>query len=209
MPMFRIVNLDLEYFAALEKLQRICYPTLADHELMNVDMYESQCHIFRDGQFVALDGERVIGQGSGFFINFDFDHPQHTFKEICAGFYFTNHNPDGEYYYGSDISVHPDYRGQGVGRLLYQARQDLCRSSNRRGILAGGMIPGYATYRATMTPQAYVAQVVAGKLRDATLSFQLSNGFRVRGMIENYIEDSAANGWATLLEWVNAEFQHP
>ena len=48
MPMFRIVNLDLEYFAALEKLQRICYPTLADHELMNVDMYESQYHIFRD-----------------------------------------------------------------------------------------------------------------------------------------------------------------
>lgn len=202
----KIVNIEPEHFKALEQLQRICYETLADHELMNEDMFESQYKIFRDGQFVALDGERVIGQGSGFFLNFDFDHPQHTFKEICANFYFTNHNPNGAYYYGADISVHPDYRGAGVGKKLYKARQDLCRRTNRRGIIAGGVIPGYVNYKNSLTIPDYVDKVVRGELTDPTLTFQLKNGFHVRGLIENYIEDSASDNWATLIVWDNKGF---
>ena len=161
---------------------------------MNVDMFASQYKIFRDGQFVALDGDRVIGQGSGFFTDFDFAHPNHTFKEICTGFYFTNHDPAGEYYYGADISVHPDSRGRGVGKQLYQARQALCRRTQRRGIIGGGMLPGYANYKQQFSVQTYVDKVVAGELSDPTLTFQLKNGFQVRGMIENYIEDSATDG---------------
>jgi hypothetical protein len=49
--------------------------------------------------------------------------------------------------------------------------------------------------------------VVAGTLQDATLSFQLRNGFRVRGLIENYIEDSASDNWSTLIEWVNPDYR--
>ena len=40
---------------------------------MRVEHYASQYSIFAEGQIVVLDGERVIGQGSGFFIDFDFD----------------------------------------------------------------------------------------------------------------------------------------
>lgn len=205
--LIQIVNLKPEYFKALAELQRICFPMLADHELMNEDMYESQYRLFPEGQFVGLDGDRVIGQGSGFFIDFDFEHPNHTFKGICDNFYFTNHNPDGAYYYGADISVHPDYRGRGVGKMLYQARQDLCRRTNRRGIIAGGMIPGYPRYKNKLTIQEYVDRIVAGKLSDPTLSFQLKSGFKVRGLIENYIEDSSSGNWATLIVWENPDWQ--
>lgn len=201
----QIVNLRPEYFAALEQLQIDCYPTLADVELMKAHHFASQYRIFPEGQFVALDGERVVGQGSGFFTDFDFDHPAHTFREICAGFHFTNHNPAGAYYYGADSSVHPDYRGRGIGKLLYQARKALVRRYGKRGIVAGGALPGYARYKATMSPQEYVAKVAAGELYDPTLSFQLSIGFRVRGVLQNYLEDSASDNWATLIEWVNEE----
>lgn len=200
-----IVNLAPQYFAALEQLQRICYPTLADHELMNVDMFESQYRIFPEGQFVVLDQGKVIGQGSGFFIDFDFDHPQHTFKEICAGFYFTNHDPHGAWYYGADISVHPDYRGRGIGKMLYHARKTLCRTAHRRGIVGGGVLPGYAQYKQQMSIQEYVDKVVASELSDPTLSFQLKSGFHVRGLIDGYIEDSASDNWATLIVWENPE----
>ena len=194
------------YFAQLEQLQRICYPTLGAHELMQVQHFTSQHAIFAEGQIVVLAGDQVIGQGSGFFVDFDFNHPQHTFSGICAGFYFTSHNPDGAYYYGADISVHPAYRGRGIGRLIYQARQDLVRRYNRQGIVAGGLIPGYAQYKSQLSVQAYVDQVVAGELTDPTLSFQLRNGFRVRGLLENYIEDSASDNWSTLIEWVNPDY---
>ena len=119
-----------------------------------------------EGNFVALCGERVIGLGSGFLIDFDFEHAQHSFQEIIDGGFYSHHDPDGDWYYGGDISVHPDYRRRGVGSLLYEARKDVVIRLNRRGIVAGGLIPGYADYKARMTPQTYVDKVVAGELYD-------------------------------------------
>ncbi|MBX3010895.1 MAG: GNAT family N-acetyltransferase [Caldilineaceae bacterium] len=202
-----LTTIQPEHFAQLEQLQRTCYPTLAAHELMGVDHFASQYRIFPEGQIVVLADDKVVGQGSGFFIDFDLAHPNHRFKEICDGFYFTRHNPAGAYYYGADISVHPAYRGQGIGKQIYAARQALVRRYQRRGIVAGGLIPGYAAYKGRLSVQAYVEQVVAGLLHDPTLSFQLRNGFQVRGLIENYIEDSASDNWSTLIEWVNPAYQ--
>ena len=48
-------------------------------------------------------------------------------------------------------------------------------------------------------------RVIAGELRDATLSVQLRNGFEVRGLLRDYLEDSASDNWATLLVWENPE----
>lgn len=197
-----------EDFAGLEQLQRDCYPTLHKRELMRVQHFQSQHTIFPAGQFVAFHGNRIVGQGSGFFTDFDLENPKHTFLEVCAGLYFTGHNPEGDYYYGADISVHPDMRGRGIGRLLYRARQELAIKHNRKGIVAGGLMPGYADHKHAMSPQQYVDKVVAGELFDPTLSFQLKNGFVVRGLIRDYLEDAASDNWATLIEWVNPEY-HP
>lgn len=212
MPELTITTLCPDHFDALEELQRIVYPTLDDQELMRAEHFAAQYKRFPEGQFVALlddqvAGVQVVGQGSGFFIDFDFDHPNHSFREICAELYFTHHHPDGAYYYGADISVHPNFRGRGIGRRIYDARKELVRRTNRRGIVAGGLIPGYAAYKAILSPQEYVDRVVAGEIHDSTLSFQLAMGFQVRGLIPNYIEDSASDNWATLIEWSNPDWR--
>ena len=196
-----------EHFGALEELQRTVYPTLGDQELMRAEHFASQYQRFPEGQIVVVCDGQVIGQGSGFFINFDFDHPNHTFRGICDNFYFTHHDPNGAYYYGADISVHPDCRGRGIGRRIYDARKALVRHANRRGIVAGGLIPGYAAYQAQWTVREYVDRVISGELNDSTLSFQLAMGFRVRDLLPNYIEDSASANWATLIEWVNPDYR--
>jgi GNAT superfamily N-acetyltransferase len=201
-----IATLRPEHFDALEELQRIVYPTLGSQELMRAEHFAAQYRLFPQGQFVALLDEKVVGQGSGFFIDFDFDHPNHSFREICAGFTFAHHEPNGAYYYGADISVHPDFRGRGIGRRIYDARKGLVRSTNRRGIVAGGLIPGYAAYKANMPPDEYVERVIAGTLRDSTLSFQLAMGFQ-GNLLPDYIEDSASDNWATLIEWVNPDYR--
>lgn len=209
MSNYVITTLQPAHFEGLEELQRIVYPTLGVHELMRVEHFASQYAIFSEGQIVVLDDRRVIGQGSGFFLDFDFDHPAHTFAGICDNFYFRTHDPDGAYYYGADISVHPEYRGHGIGKLIYRARKDLLRRYNRRGIVAGGLIPGYMRYKGKLSVPEYVDRVVAGELTDPTLSFQLKQGFVVRGLIENYIEDSASDNWATLILWENPDFVEP
>ncbi len=201
-----ITTLKPEHFERLEELQRIVYPTLGVQELMRAEHFASQYAIFAAGQIVVLDGERVIGQGSGFFTDFDFEHPAHTFAEICDNFYFRTHDSDGAYYYGADISVHPDYRGRGLGKLIYQARKDVVRRYHKRGIVGGGLLPGYARHKHALTVHEYVDKVIAGELRDTTLTFQLKQGFVVRNLIQNYIEDTASDNWATLILWENPDF---
>ncbi|MDE2952490.1 MAG: GNAT family N-acetyltransferase [Chloroflexota bacterium] len=203
----RIDTIKPKYAKALEQLQRDCFPTLAASELMSEAHFLNHCRLFPEGNFVALAGDRVVGLGSGFLIDFDFDHAQHSFQEIIDGGSYSHHNPRGEWYYGGDISVHPDFRERGIGSSLYAARKAIVESLNRKGIVAGGLIPGFAEYKGHITVQQYVERVVAGELRDSTLSFQLGRGFAVRGLLKDYIEDAASDNWATLIVWENPDFK--
>lgn len=203
----RIDTIKPSYAKALEQLQRDCFPTLAADELMSEAHFLKHCRLFPEGNFVALAGDRVVGLGSGFLIDFDFDHAQHSFQEIIAGGSYSRHDPRGEWYYGGDISVHPEYRRRGIGSRLYAARKEIVQTLNRKGIVAGGLIPDFAEYKDRFTVQQYVDRVVAGELRDSTLSFQLGRGFVVRGLLEDYIEDAASDNWATLIVWENPDFQ--
>jgi hypothetical protein len=84
---------------------------------------------------------------------------------------------------------------------------DLCRRLGLARIAAGGRIPGYAEHEEVLTPEAYVASVVAGDRHDPTLSFQLDNGFQVVGVIRGYLPcDDASRGWATSLVWDNPAY---
>lgn len=201
-----VQTLTPKWFDAAAQLQRDCYPTLDPIELIREEHLVVQHEVFPDGQFIVLetqeDGSRLaVGMGSGFFCAFDFEHANHRFREFCDQLYFRNHNPDGDWYYGADICAHPDHRGKGIGRLLYEARQGLVRQHGKRGIVAGGLIPGYADHKHAMPVQDYVEAVVRGELIDPTLTFQLRNGFTVRGLIEDYLEDEASDNWATLIVW--------
>lgn len=67
------------------------------------------------------------------------------------------------------------------------------------------MLPGYAAVRGRMTVGEYVQRVLEGELRDPTLNFQLANGFEVRGLLQDYIEDATTHDWATLIVWENPD----
>lgn len=193
-----------EHAAALERLQRVCFPTMGEQERMRAEHFLRHLELFPEADLVALAGDAVVGLGSGFLVDFDFGHPDHTFREMIDGGWYGRHDPEGDWYYGADISVHPDWRGRGIGGRLYEARKALVRRLGRRGIVAGGMLPGYAAVRGRMSVPAYVGAVVAGELRDPTLSFQLRHGFEVRGLLRGYIDDPASDDWATLIVWENA-----
>jgi hypothetical protein len=69
------------------------------------------------------------------------------------------------------------------------------------------LLPGYPAHRGALTVPQYVDKVVAGELQDSTLSFQLRNGFTVRGMLQNYVNDTASDNWAALILWQNPDYK--
>jgi GNAT superfamily N-acetyltransferase len=150
MSTITITNTRPEHIAQLVAHQRICFPTLDPSEWMRAEHFASHLRLFPAGQHVALDGERVIGQSSTFRIAGERALVQHEYMDILGQSFFTNHDPQGEWLYGADMSVHPDYRGRKVSAMLYDARKALVRRLGLRGMVAGGMIPGYKEHRAVM-----------------------------------------------------------
>src|SRR5690606_16654019 len=59
----------------------------------------------------------------------------------------------------------------------------------------------------TMEATQYCREVMAGRIYDPVLTFQMRNGFVLKRIIRKYLpEDVESDGLATLLEWVNLEY---
>jgi GNAT superfamily N-acetyltransferase len=197
----QIVKLEADMAERLADIERLSFPMANPDDLLSEDDIRAYAGVFPEGYFVALEDGEPVGQGAGIYLDFDFASPQHTLGGISGEHQCGNHDPDGDWYYGTDISVHPEHRGKGIGRLLYEARFGLIERDGKRGMIAGGSIPGYFEHKSSMSAAEYVDRVVAGEFRDPTLSFQLKMGFEVRGMLEGYMDDDADDGWSTLIVW--------
>lgn len=200
-------NLTEDLAGQCAALERSAFPLADPNELLTEEDIVAYARTFPEGFFVVLDGDSVVGQGAGIFLDFAFDQPQHTIREVTGAHQCGNHDPAGEWYYGTDIVVHPEYRRRGIGRRLYDLRKDVVRRHNKRGIVAGGHIDGFIHHKAEMPVDDYVDRVRRRELYDATLTFQMDNGFEIRGLLEDYLPDEATDGWAALIVWENPDFR--
>jgi len=188
-----------EHAEQLEALQFVCFPTLADEERFKARHYRKHLELFDEGQFVVLDGDRVVGATATIRLHFDFAHITHTFGDIIQGGWLTSHAPDGDWLYGADIGVDPDHRGQGLATALYAARQELVWRRGLKGQVTGGMLRGYGAVKHEMSAEDYYAGVIAGRIKDATLSMQLALGFEPRALLKDYLQDPVSDNYCALI----------
>lgn len=200
------VNLTEDLAAQCAALELEAFPHADPDELLSEEDIRAYARTFPEGFFVVLDGDRVVGQGAGIFLDFDFDHPQHSIVEITGEHQCGNHDPHGDWYYGTDLVVHPDYRRQGIGRRLYELRKDVVRRHNKRGIIAGGHLNNFSEHKQAMSAEKYIDKVRRREIYDATLTFQMDNGFRLVCALENYLRDEATDNWGALIVWDNPDY---
>ncbi len=190
---------------AVAQMELMAFPTAEPADLYSAASLVALATEFSQGTFVGFDGDQrdtPVACGFGVRVRFDLSSPQHNLKEFMEGMpSVSGDDPAGEWYYGTDIIVHPDYRRRGIGGELYDLRKDAARELGLRGIIAGGVIPGYAEHKASMSADEYIDAVRAGELYDPTLTFQLANGFEVLCALGNYMADPAVDDYAAMIVW--------
>lgn len=186
-------------FAALLEIQRACFPApYPEEQLWSFEQIQSHVRHFAQGALcVELNG-RLIASATVLILK----DPPHTFAAATDDGFIRNHNPNGDTLYGVDMAVHPDFRGRGVARLLYQARFNLVQQFGLKRFVAAGRMPGLCLHP-SLSPEDYVAKVVAGELTDPTLTPQLRNALLPIKVLHDYIEDTESRDCALLLEWRN------
>ena len=188
-----------EHADELEDLQRVVFPTLADAERFKAAHYLKHLELFPEGQWVGLDGKRVVAATATLRLHFDFDDRTHTFADIIQGGWLTSHQADGDWLYGADIGVHPDYRGKGLAQALYAARQEVVWALGLKGQVTAGMMSGFGAVKHRMSAEAYYEGLVAGRINDPTLSMQQRIGFEFRALLKNYLTDPICDNYSVLI----------
>jgi GNAT superfamily N-acetyltransferase len=186
--------------ARLVALNHEAYPDLVGDGIVfeAAQLAEHQAR-FAEGQLVAEADGQLVGAIATLVVPGAVALAQHTWSGITANGTFATHDEAGDTLYLADIYVCPRAWGRGVGRALYGALFGLGRVRKLRRAVAGGRLWGYHEVARTMTPEAYVAEVVRGTRRDRVLTSQLRAGFVIRGILHDYLHDWRSAHFATLL----------
>ncbi|QDU87483.1 (R)-stereoselective amidase [Pirellulimonas nuda] len=191
---------------ALLACQKASYPNISIESLQDDRKLKMQLAAFPEGQLLVEADGKIVGYATSLIVQLDDDSPWYSYDEITGVGTFSTHTPSGDTLYGSDIAVHPDYRGQGIAQKLYARRKVLLKRLNLRRMVAGGRIPGYAEVSKKMTPDAYVQSVVRGERKDQALSAHLKAGYKVLSVNFAYLNDAESMSYATHLEMANPDF---
>ena len=201
-------NLEADDYSQLQVLMDRIYDDIGG--AWPEDTIKQLVQQFPDGQICIEESGELIAVALTVCVKYErFSNP-HTYDDLILRNEKIWHNAEGDSLYGLDVFIDPEYRGYRLGRRLYEARKELCRSMNLRAILAGGRIPGYFKYSEQYSPEEYIQRVDRKDIYDPILTFQLSNDFQVTRLMHKYLpEDEKSQGYATLLEWRNILYTPP
>lgn len=182
-------------------LQRACFPPPFPGDLLwRPEHLVRHIEVFPEGQWVVEADDRVVASASAVRISEAAWEAHSDWDATVGGFFFGNYDPLGSTLYGADISVHPDWRGRGLGRMLYGARFQVVRELGLRRFGTACRLPGFAA-SGIDGPTRYAEEVALGRRTDRTLTPLLRYGLRLAGTIEGYMDDEESGNAAAILEW--------
>ncbi|HSI67028.1 MAG TPA: GNAT family N-acetyltransferase [Planococcus sp. (in: firmicutes)] len=197
-------NYNHKDFNALIDVQRESFPPPFPPDLLwNEEQLTNHVGYYPEGAICIEVAGEVVGSITGFLVDFDPEHPEHTWEEVTDNGYIRNHQPDGRTLYIVDISVKPDYRKMDLGKLLMQAMYERVIQDNLDRVLGGGRMPGYHRHAGELDPEQYIQQVIEGKLKDPVITFLLRTGRTPVNLVAGYLDDDESHHYALLMEWKN------
>jgi len=194
--------------ADIEAVRALCARVYPDTTPYTAGALRAHIQHFAEGQFVAEYDGTVVGYCATFRIDEATAFAPHTWTEITGGGLAARHDPEGDWLYGMEIFVDPDFQGFRIGQRLYTQRRSLCQRLSLKGIVFGGRLPAlHRRIKKVGSAEAYVEAVRDRKMRDPVLSFQMRNGFEPIGVLAGYLpSDKESLGYAAHLVWRNPKY---
>lgn len=192
---------------AVRALFAKAYAALGPHGVYTDAQLLGHQNQFREGQFVAIYEGKIVGYCVTFRISGDIALKPHDWVTITGRGFASRHDAKGDWLYGMDVCVDPDYRGLRIGQRLYNERKKLCQHLRLKGIVFAGRMPNLSRrWNQVGSAEKYLELVLAGKQRDPVIGFQIRNGFEPIGLLPNYLPiDHESRGYATHMIWRNPQ----
>lgn len=199
-----IRNYNKDDYMELISIQKESFPPPFPSDLWwNENQLSNHTSLFPEGALcVEIDGI-LAGSITGLIVNFDLEHPDHSWEEITDNGYIKNHDREGDTLYIVDICVRPSYRKLDLGKLLMQSMYETVVHLKLSRLLGGGRMPGFHKHAQDLTPEEYIEKVVSGELRDPVISFLLRCGRTPLVLVPDYLVDGESCNYALLMEWKN------
>jgi hypothetical protein len=162
--------------------------------------------VYPQGQFVAehLPTSSVAGVHFTLRLMMADFHADDPWDVLTDHGSFADHNPQGHTLYGADVFVSPEHQHHGLAHALTDVTRALVVEENLWRMVGGSRLPGYSRVAATMSPDAYIAEIVAGARVDPVLSVHLKDGWTVVRAIRGYMQDDPeSDNCAAVIQWVN------
>jgi len=192
---------------------QMCREVYPESPPWTAEQLDSHLRVFPEGQFVAIEqpSGRVVGMAASLVILWDDYETDNAWRDFTDHGFFTNHDPvHGRTLYGAEVMVRPSLQGLGIGKKLYQVRRNLTKHLGLLRIRAGARLRGYHRFAGELTAEQYVIHVIRGHIVDATLTFQLRQGFDVLAVVGGYLlHDPESCGYAAVIEWLNSKVAKP
>ncbi len=194
-------------FSDIPSIMSLVLKVYRDMPSYSEEMLRGQLSHFPEGHFVAEMNGKVVGYSASLLIKGEKALKPHNWKQITGGGFGATHDPEGDYLYGYETCIDPEFRRHRIGQRFYNTRKELVKFERLQGIVFGGRIPNFHKKRNKVkSVQDYVDQVIAKKIVDPTLNFQMRNGFEIIGILQDYIpSDRESGGFAVHLVWKNSE----
>ena len=201
---YRIRRMGSPDFAAIGTICRRVYP----HDAPYTDAELATHHaLYPEGQFVAeyLPTASVVGVHFTLRLRLADFHIDDSWDVLTAHGSFSDHDPvHGHTLYGADVFVSPEHQHHGLAHALTDATRRLVVEQHLWRMVGGSRLPGYGKVAATVSPEQYLAEILAGTRMDPVLSAHLKDGWSVVKLIHGYLpDDCESNGWAAVIQWVN------
>jgi hypothetical protein len=201
---YRIRNMKHDDFAAIRTICGQVYP----HDIPYTEEELAEHNkVFPQGQFVAEHVATASVAGVHFTLRLrlaDF-HLDDPWDVLTAHGTFADDDPvNGHTLYGADVFVSPVHQHHGLAHSLTDATRALVVELGLWRMVGGSRLPGYGEVAATIKPETYVAEVVAGTRFDPVLSLHIKDGWSVVKPIHGYSQNDAESAnWAAVIQWIN------